>query len=290
MSVDTFPPPVSVLVAALRRAVSLSHCTCPLPTSIRRPLTDEISVVRRSQAAEAAQGSCLRDGMTTDGFLGALWPPVCLRECCCRALPPCVGACAAGSFARRACAMRAKEHGFCVGGVPPSSPPSGVVMGPPPWRLRRCVALTGSRTRAHSASSLCAADCSRPLAPRSQTLVRALWRPPRPPACAPACVASVPLPSLPPPLVCAPVGIVEGPVGPGMLTLCACSVYVRGAPLTPGNSVAVLSGSGSVRGRYRDVQGPGRVVGSGMTCTRGAPKLPYLSPSRINPPPPPRVR
>ena len=153
MSVDTFPPPVSVLVAALRRAVSLSHCTCPLPTSIRRPLTDEISVVRRSQAAEAAQGSCLRDGMTTDGFLGALWPPVCLRECCCRALPPCVGACAAGSFARRACAMRAKEHGFCVGGVPPSSPPSGVVMGPPPWRLRRCAALTGPRTRAQSASS-----------------------------------------------------------------------------------------------------------------------------------------
>jgi hypothetical protein len=59
----------------------------------------------------------------------------------------------------------------------------------------------------------CAADCSRPLAPRSQTLLCALWRPPRLPACAPACVASVPPPPLPLPLVCARVGVAEGAGG-----------------------------------------------------------------------------
>ena len=74
------------------------------------------------------------------------------------------------------------------------------------------------------------ADCSWSLGPRSQTLVCALWRPPRSPACAPACVASLPPPSLPPPRVCAPVGIAEGArgphevldLGPGMMSLCMC--------------------------------------------------------------------
>ena len=59
----------------------------------------------------------------------------------------------------------------------------------------------------------CAADCSWPLAPRLQTPIRALWRPPRPPACAPACVASVPPPPLPLPLVCARVRVAEGAGG-----------------------------------------------------------------------------
>jgi hypothetical protein len=52
-----------------------------------------------------------------------------------------------------ACALRAKEHGFCVGGAPPSSPSSGVAMGPPPWRLRRCAALTGPRPRTRTQSA-----------------------------------------------------------------------------------------------------------------------------------------
>ena len=77
---------------------------------------------------------------------------------------------------------------------------------------------------------LCTADCLWSLGSRSQTLARALWRPPKPPACAPARVASVPPPPPPRPLVCAPVSVAEVVVGtarvldlgPGMMSLCVC--------------------------------------------------------------------
>ena len=42
---------------------------------------------------------------------------------------------------------------LCVGGAPPSSPLTGVAMGPPLTRLRRCAAAATARTRAPSAPS-----------------------------------------------------------------------------------------------------------------------------------------
>ena len=167
------------------------------------------------------------------GTIPTLNPRTCARSNPATSRPnphtaPCLCRCAAGSFARMCNASEGAR--FLRRGC---APIVTLLQGGDGATSMAAPEVRGAHRTSNAGPicpTLCTADCLWSLGSRSQTLARALWRPPKPPACAPARVASVPPPPPPRPLVCAPVSVAEVVVGtarvldlgPGMMSLCVC--------------------------------------------------------------------